>query len=104
MSCVGESLRRQPSAPQRFFAAAAANESEADAAPSVGSSGITKVGFADVSWGEPTPKEEELEDILKRRVKEESKEDLKDEGAHNFQHVAVAYFNFCVSQAKTTTL
>ena len=61
---VGLSLRRQPSAPQRFFAAAAANESEAAAAPSVGSSGMIKVGLTDESWGDAPPKEEELEDIF----------------------------------------
>ena len=64
MSCVGVSFRRQPSAPQRFFAAAA-NESEAVPAPSVGSSGMIKVGLADdESWGDAPPKEEELEDIF----------------------------------------
>ena len=73
---MGVSFRRHPSAPHRFFAAAA-NESEAAAVPSVVISGMIKVGFADVSWGDAPPNEEEkrwweeLEDILKRKGKED---------------------------------
>lgn len=74
MHCVGVSFRRQPSAPHRFFAEAA-NDSEADAEPSVGISGITSVCFVDVNCGEAPLKEkrcwEELEDILKRKGKED---------------------------------
>jgi hypothetical protein len=81
---VGDSFFLQPSLPQRFFAfaASAANEADAVAAPSVGISGITRVGLA-FRIGEVAPKEEKewaFEDILEM----EKERDLKANGIHPF--------------------